>query len=55
MVVNADGLVVDTILWDGDTVNNPYNPGAGLSLIQSDTAGIGWTYDGANFTNPNAG
>ncbi len=51
-IINEAGKVVDTIVWDGDTVNNPYNPGAGLSLVQSDVAGIGWTYANGVFSPP---
>lgn len=36
-----DGVVVNVILWDGE---DDYAPD-GLA-VQSDEAGIGWTYDG---------
>lgn len=48
----TNGNVVNVVAWDGVS---EYTPGAGLVLIQSDVAGIGWAYDGTNFTNPNAG
>ena len=45
IVDNGTKKVVNVIMWDGDTVNNPYNPGPSLSLIQSDVACMDWTYD----------
>lgn len=41
-VVDEDNNVVNVIAWDGVT---EYNPGKGLTLVQSDTAGKGHTYD----------
>jgi hypothetical protein len=32
------GVVVNVILWDGET---PYDPGEGATLVQSDTLQIG--------------
>lgn len=46
-VIDKNGIVQNIIIYDGVS---PYNPGAGLTLVQSDTAGIGDTYDGVNFT-----
>lgn len=37
--------VQNIIVWDGDTVNNPYPVPQGWLIKQSDVAGIGWTYD----------
>lgn len=51
-VIDQSGNVVNTIVWDGVT---EYNPGADLTLVQSDIAGIGWTYENGEFTNPNIG
>lgn len=51
-VVDATGNVVLVVVWDGET---PYDPSPGFRLVQSDVACAGWIYDGANFTNPNAG
>ena len=54
-LIDENGDVQNTILWDGDTVNNPYPVPAGWQIKQSDVAGIGWTYANGVFTNPNAG
>lgn len=42
-VINEENLVINVISWDGIS---QYNPGAGLSLIQSESASIGDTYNG---------
>lgn len=42
-----DGIVANTSLWDGATAWSP----AG-TWVQSDTAQIGWSYDGSVFTPP---
>lgn len=47
-IVDAAGNVTNVIAWDGSSL---YNPGNGLQLIQSDTAGIGWMYINGTFTN----
>jgi hypothetical protein len=50
LVVDATGTVVNVIEWDGVT---PYSPEHGMTHVQHDTAGIGWTTDdGVNFTPP---
>lgn len=36
-------IVVNVILWDAD--KNKWSPPEGQFAIQSDTAGIGWTYN----------
>lgn len=41
-VIDGSGVVVNVIAWCGTT---EYNPGEGLSLVQSDTAGKGDIYD----------
>ncbi len=51
-LVNEDGLVINVIIYDGIS---PYTPPQGTSLIQSDIAGIGWTYTNGQFNNPNLG
>lgn len=51
-VVDTNGNVVNVVSWDGVTA---YNPGAGLALVQSNTAAIGYTYANGVFTNPNQG
>lgn len=50
-LIDAAGNVVNVILYDGIS---PYKPPEGLTLVQSDVAGIGWTYANGVFTNPNA-
>lgn len=41
-LIDEGGLVVNVVVWDGLT---PWTPLPGCSLIVSDEAGIGWTYD----------
>lgn len=59
-LVDASGNVNNVIVYDGDPASptySPYTPPAGMTL-QLDPlqqAGIGWTYNGTAFTNPNAG
>jgi hypothetical protein len=63
-VVNADGLVVNVVLWDG---TSEFDAGDGMTLVdlpyrmdtdddgaeyQQYLAGLGWTYDGTNWTPP---
>jgi len=48
-LVNADGLVVNAIVWDGQT---DYTPAYGLTVVaihDGVRAGPGWTYDGTNW------
>jgi len=49
VVDGKSGLVVNTTLWDGES---EWTCGAGLVVIPSDEAGIGWSYNGENFTAP---
>lgn len=46
-----NNIVENIIVWDGVS---PYTPPEGTILVQTDTAGIGWTYDSATgeFTPP---
>ena len=41
VIQQSDNVVVNVIMWDGV---QPYDPGEGLFLIQSDTLDIGDTY-----------
>ncbi|CAB4132680.1 hypothetical protein UFOVP255_45 [uncultured Caudovirales phage] len=41
-VINSENLVVNVVVWDGVS---PWSPPEGCSVIQSDTAGIGSTYN----------
>ena len=53
-LVNADGLVVNAIVWDGQT---DYNAPDGLTVVAiSDDvrAGPSWTYDGTDWIAPPA-
>jgi len=51
-LVDADGLVVNAIAWDGVT---EFDPGEGITVVKIPDgvgAGPGWTYDGTNWTAP---
>lgn len=45
------GIVVNTVVYDPET---SWSPPEGATLVRSDTAGVGHTYDGATFTAPAA-
>jgi len=50
MVIDtATGIVVDAIVWDGET---PWTAPEGSTVVQSDVAGIGWSYANGTFTAP---
>ncbi len=51
-IIDENKIVQNAIMWDGDTVNNPYPVPQGWQIKQSDIGGIGWTYDGKNFIPP---
>jgi len=51
-LINADGLVVNAIVWDGQT---EYNAADGLTVVAVPDgvgAGPGWTYDGSDWIAP---
>jgi hypothetical protein len=51
-LVNADGLVVNVIVWGGET---EYNAPDGLTVVAVPDgvgAGPGWTYDGTDWIEP---
>ena len=51
-LVDSDGLVVNAIVWDGET---EYNAPGGLTVVAVPDgvgAGPGWTYDGTNWIAP---
>ena len=51
-LINADGLVVNAIVWDGQT---EYTAPDGLTLIKVPDgvgAGPGWTYNGTDWIAP---
>jgi hypothetical protein len=51
-LVDADGLVVNAIVWDGET---EYNAPDGLTVVavpDGQPCGPGWTYDGSDWIAP---
>lgn len=51
-VVDADGKVVNVVLWDGQS---DWVPPEGSEAVQSDDADIGWVRDsGGNLVAPQA-
>lgn len=51
-LVNADGLVVNAIVWDGAT---DYTPADGLTVVAIPDGvggGPGWMFDGTDWTAP---
>ncbi|HEI6705258.1 TPA: hypothetical protein SJ425_000073 [Yersinia enterocolitica] len=48
-LVNEDGLVVNTVVWDG---KSNWSPPLGQIAIKFEIAGIGWTYVGGEFISP---
>lgn len=56
--VHSSSVVVNVIAWDGISdydVHDGHGVSDGLILVQSDIAGIGWTYLNGQFNNPNIG
>lgn len=45
----TSGLVINVIEWDGET---EWTTPEDCTLVQSDTAGPGWTYEEGVFTPP---
>lgn len=48
--VVENGIVTNIVTWDGAT---PWSPVSGEAILVEDSAGIGWTYSGGKFINPN--
>lgn len=48
-IINSSNIVENIIVWDGQT---DYTPPNNKTLVQSDTAKIGDTWDGENFITP---
>jgi hypothetical protein len=48
-LIDTSGSVDNVISYDGVA---PYTPPTGMTLVQSDVAGIGWTYENGVFTAP---
>lgn len=51
-----NGVVVNTIVWDGNTAD--WTPPAGQIAVlvrpEDGSVSIGWLYDGSHFSDPNA-
>lgn len=49
--LNSDGLVINIVVWDGES---PYNPDGHTILLCDDhpQASFGWTFDGDNWIAP---
>ncbi|OVZ87863.1 hypothetical protein CBW58_20155 [Yersinia frederiksenii] len=48
-MVVKDGVVINTVVWDGIS---DWEPEAGTAILAGENAGIGWLYDGVKFTAP---
>lgn len=48
--VIKDGSVINVVEWDGNTAN--WCPPAGCTVVPSEVASIGGTYDGSQFSEP---
>ena len=51
VVDDASGKVVNVIVLDEES-SGDFDPGQGMTLVQSDDAAIGYTWDGTNFIVP---
>lgn len=51
-LVNADGLVVNAIVWDGQTDYTPADGLTAVSIPDGVKAGPGWTYNGTDWIAP---
>jgi hypothetical protein len=49
--LNSDGLVINIIVWDGES---PYNPEGHTLMLCDDypSASFGWIFDGDNWIAP---
>lgn len=47
--VVSDGVVINTVLWDGDV---KWHPEQGGAIVAGDDVGIGWLYEEGKFTPP---
>lgn len=49
--LNSDGLVINIIVWDGES---PYNPEGHTLMLCDDhpSVSFGWTFDGDNWVAP---
>ena len=51
-LIETDGTVSNTVLWDGET---EWEPPAGVTVVEvpdGQSCGPSWTYDGTNWTAP---
>ena len=51
-LINADGLVVNAIVWDGQTEYTPADGLTAVAIPDDVGAGPGWTYNGADWIAP---
>ena len=51
-LINADGLVVNAIVWDGETEYTPPDGLTAVAIPDGVGAGPGWTYDGSDWVAP---
>ena len=56
-VQDASGFVVNVVEWDGnaDPATGGWAPPAGYTMIPSEDAAAGWTWDGQKFNPPPGG
>jgi hypothetical protein len=48
-IIDSEGLVVNSIEWDGST---EWKPPAGCSIVPLESGGIGWSYVDGEFVPP---
>lgn len=48
--VVVDGLVVNVVLWDGESEFDA--PGQLVQIPDDTPAGVGWSFDGSTWTSP---
>jgi hypothetical protein len=48
-IIDSEGLVVNSIEWDGST---EWQPPAGCSIVPLENGGIGWSYVDGEFVPP---
>ncbi|PXV60873.1 hypothetical protein SAMN04487785_11333 [Dyella jiangningensis] len=49
------GVVVNTVLWDGGNEWSPPSGSEAILLPDGSPVGVGYTYNGTQFTPPSAG
>jgi len=48
-LLDSSGVVTNIVMWDGET---DWSPPEGQIAVQSDAAGIGWSYANGSFSEP---